>query len=432
VLAAAATAWPPERYLSWAEPPLPTKQVPGPAAKRGLAVASREASPADCRVDALQPGAEIAGAVEEVARLAAADLRWLNGAREILADRRIDLACRGIAVRDLLHWLALPHGLAVEVEGRTLTLRPLAALPPAGARASRKAEAQQALKAALAAARDHPFVGDVYVALGNLVAHGGKAAQPAGWFERLAREQPRSGALAAAFYNLGLLRLRQGDRLAARAAFFRAIDHAPGSELVGLCRWWVGRSCLDEKDLLGALAPLSRARQAAGPEDIPAAVLGLACLHLIEGQPAQALKQLHGHKAAIRRRPFAGAAAFLDAYARHRLLLGDPKKSPPVLAELVAVLLEPHEAPWLGPALPYLEGQAMRELGLNQEMVALYDRATRSLQGPLADEMNLQSAEVLVKAGRPVDARPRLEALAKVPSPRRGSPTRAPRSRRAP
>jgi hypothetical protein len=47
----------------------------------------------------------------------------------------------------------------------------------------------------------------------------------------------------------------------------------------------------------------------------------------------------------------------------------------------VALLASPRDEPWLGPAYPYLQGQALRRLGLSQEMVRLHDRAVRTARG---------------------------------------------------
>ena len=114
---------------------------------------------------------------------------------------------------------------------------------------------------------------------------------------------------------------------------------------------------------------------------------------------------------AVQEPPFLEPAAMLDGLARYQLAGDDSKRREAVLTELLGILLTPREAPWLGPMLPYLRGKGLRELGLAQEMVALYDRQAKSVRGPLTERMLVEVAETLFAAGQDALARARLEVL---------------------
>ena len=411
-------AWPVERYLRWAEPP------EGFSAKKEADESEKPArpfvldrkgakEPADYRLSIRFERTELTGFLDWLAEQTGMTLAWGPDARDAVIGRRLSLECENIPLGDLLHWLTLPHGLAYEIDKGTIRLRTLASLPAAARRQYQLRNAQRSLRNQLENEADHPQIGDLYLALGNLEAAASNRSDATGWLERLAREQPRSSALTAGYYNLGLLRLQVGERATGRQAFLRCIDQAPGSQEAALSYWWAGRTHLDEKELTPALRYLERARLSdAGANVVGAAALGLAILQLLENQPRLCWEVIRDHRQVLRQAPFSAAAAFLDATARYRLVAGDPLKLQGVTAELVALLSEPRDDDWLGPAYGYLQGLALYQLGLNEEMVTLYDRITQRLKGPLADEMAARAADALAVLGRPKTARPRLEAIA--------------------
>lgn len=407
---ASLAAWPVERYVPWCDPPRPLERKAGKPRpiSEGIGV-TKKGEPPTYLVSAMAPAAELVAALEMLASQGGLELRWAAGSREAVAGRIAALECRDVPLANLLDWLTIPHDVTWSLADSVLELR------SGGDRAGR---ALRCLRATLADSSSHPRIGDVYLSLGNLEAQAGRHAQALFWYQRLASDLPRSPALVSAFYNAGQLRLRDGELPAARAAFFRAIDSMPGSELTGLCYWWLGRAHLDERDAAGALRQLSRARQVPATDSGPsptatASVVALACLSLLQDQPAAAWELLRTNRNAVRRPPFAAAAAFLDAYARHRMVADDPIKSRATTTELIALLAKPRDEPWLGPAYAYLQGQALRQVGLGQEMVALYDRAVRTTGGSLADEMKLQAADAFLADGQTKEARSRLEPLAK-------------------
>ena len=79
----------------------------------------------------------------------------------------------------------------------------------------------------------HPLAPIIYVQLGNLEARAGQAQAAVTWYEQLLQENEqtpvgRQAGLIEANYNLGLVQHRLGNEQAARRAFYRVVDLAPG------------------------------------------------------------------------------------------------------------------------------------------------------------------------------------------------------------
>jgi tetratricopeptide (TPR) repeat protein len=420
-LAGPLTTWPVDRYLPFGDPPLPTttSSSSGPTPRTGqFELTGAGLFTDNDRLTASLPRAELIPTLERIATGLELKLQWGEGAQEALVGRTIEMLCRSVEITTVLDWLTLSHGLVHEIDRRTLTVKSFASLKPSEKSRYRRGQAQRWLRGALESDRGHPMIGDLYVALGNLEATQDKRKEAITWFVRLAREDPRSPANIAGHYNLGLLHLSANDRSSARDAFFRVIDQTPGNELVALSYWWIGRSYLDEKDSPAALRAFARAQQGASSSTAPAVALGLACLHALNNEPERARDALSSQRQAIQQGVFAEPAGFLDTFVRYRLVASDNKASLPVAAKLLTALSPRRDESWLGPAMPFLRGQAMRQLGLSGQMVDLYDRTTRNVQGPLVDEMNSEAADALIALARPERARPRLEMLFQTGSPR--------------
>ncbi len=404
-LAWGTAALPPERYLRWGEKP-PSAAVPPPPVPEQITVSASSDDPLGFRVTGRREQADLGGVLDRLAASAGLKAAWAEDARAAVAGRRVDLECDGASLAGLIDWLTAPHGVLAEHGEKKLTFRLIEGHP-----AARREHALRGLRAALALAGDHPAAGDLFLAMGNLHAAAGRWQDAAGWYERLAREHPRADALTASCYNLGLARLARGNAAGAREAFYRNIDQAPAHPLAPLAYWWVARSHLDEKDLDGALTPLRRARgHPAAASTAPAAALGLVIRDILKGQPGQALDLLRERRAVLREGPFARPAAVLAAFAHTRLPADDARKDKEASAELLGVALS-QDGDWLGTAFRYIRGQALRELGLHEEMVALHDGAAPE-SNPLVREMRLRSAEALIQQAARARARPRLERLA--------------------
>ncbi|MBY0228119.1 MAG: tetratricopeptide repeat protein [Gemmataceae bacterium] len=400
-----------ERYVRWGEGRLPPK---APAAPARLEIAEAADDPIGFRVAVALPGTDLREALDRLSGSAGLEAIWTGGAARAVSGRRVDLACDDAPLAGLVEWLTLPHGVLAERDGKKLAFRLAAGLAPAALKAAQRERAVRVLRAALAVADGHPSVGDLFLALGNVEAVAGRWPEAAEWYERLAREHPRADAMAAAGYNLGLARLARGKLPGARQAFYGTIDRAPADPLAALCYWWVGRTHLDENDPDAALVPLRRASERdKGSSAAGAAVLGLAMRHLLMDEPGLALEALDRRQASLRKDPFHERGAFLAAFARKRLPAGDRRNSKAATAELLGAVTD-KEGGWLGTAYRCLRGQALGELGLHEEMVALHDGAGPE-DNPLVREMRFRSAESLLRRKAGKAARERLEKVAAMP-----------------
>jgi tetratricopeptide (TPR) repeat protein len=404
-----------ENYVGWDVPPRGPGSRPaaGWTPTGSLSVSRAGAPPGEPRVDASMAAGPVADRLQRLAEADGSKVEWGPGAKDALLGREGELACAAAPLGDVLAWLTLPFGLTAQTDGKLIKVRLTAKLAAAEKRRLRGELAMSTLRAALTAAANHPQSGHLYLALGNLEAALGRLAEARGWYERLLRERPRSPAVMQGMYNLGLLRLQDGDLLLAREAFYQALDRAPGHEMTALCFWWIARTHLDEADTEAARRALLRCAQAGsgGKEVAAAAGLGLACAHLYDGQPRPAWEALNAARQAVQEPPYLDPAALLDGLARYQLAGDNLKRREAALPGLVGAALSPRESPWLGPMLPYLRGKALGLLGLGQEMVALYERQARATHGKLAERMELEVGEAFQAAGQDAPARARFEKL---------------------
>ena len=79
---------------------------------------------------------------------------------------------------------------------------------------------------------------------------------------------------------------------------------------------------------------------------------------------------------------------------------------------LLSTLREADNGSALGPFGAYLAGRVYRDLGMPDAMVALYDRATESIRGPLAVRMTFDAAGWYDLSERTEPARRRYRAVA--------------------
>ncbi|MGH7227322.1 MAG: tetratricopeptide repeat protein, partial [Gemmataceae bacterium] len=231
------------------------------------------------------------------------------------------------------------------------------------------------------------------------------------WYARLTREWPHSPLVVESHYNVGLLRLRQGDHATARQAFYRVVDRVPGHELAALAYWHVGRIYLEDGEAEQALSPLRRAlRGGSGSSAQAAAALTMAATHLLTDNPRAANAVLNEYRERINQDSYRNAAAFLDTLARFRAAT-DRRRRQREAADLLAALLTAADDPLLGPEGLALMGQAYRELGMPEQMTRFYRKALLKLRGPLAAQLTLELAEEYWSANKPQEARRLYEKL---------------------
>ncbi len=335
----------------------------------------------------------ITSLLDRFAERAGLRVEWSAHARQQVEDRSLVVALEGISLPEALRILIEPLGLIWIIKDGQLSLRSEEEVSADELRSRRLADARRSLREALRAYPRHALTPAAYLVLGNLEALAGHLDEAATWYGRLAREWPRSPLVVESHYNLGLLRCRQGDRVAARQAFYRVVDRAPAHELAPLAYWRIGRIYLEDGEPEQALSPLRRAlHNGHGSLAQAAAALTAAAAHLLTDNPRAANGILHEHRDVVSRDSYRNPAAFLDTLARFRAAT-DHRQRQREAGDLLAVLLTVQDDPLLGPEGLALMGQAYRELGMQEEMMRVYRKALKRLHGPLASRLTLELAE---------------------------------------
>lgn len=322
----------------------------------------------------------------QLAEQAGLAIQWTEEARQSVAERSIEIVVEGRPLAEVLWRLTGVFGLAWRIADGKLVLSREEELDDSARKSYRAAAAKYALRTALVSAPDHPLAAAAYVELGVFDATEGKLIDAAAWFERAAHDLPRSAQVIEAHYNLGWTLRHLGEPLAARLAFFHAIDQAPGQELAALAYLQIGQIYLEAGESRQAIVPLQHAASSGrGTATESWAAVTLAAAHLQSGQPRAAHDALAQHRTALSRALFAPTAAFLDALARYRLAPGG-RGSTAEGSELLSALLAMPESKILGPVGVLLQGMAYREIGLGERMAAIY-QPLLSHKGPVVDEM---------------------------------------------
>jgi tetratricopeptide (TPR) repeat protein len=349
--------------------------------------------------------------LDRLAEQAHLRLEWSAAARRQVEERSLIVALENTSLPETLRLLVEPLGLVWTLSDGKLSLTSEEETAPAALRSRRLADARRSLREALRTYPRHPLTPAAYLELGNLEALTGHIDEALAWYGRLTREWPRSPLAVEAHYNMGLLRCRQGDRAAARQAFYYVVDRAPAHELAPSAYWRIGRSHLEEGEAEQALSPLRRAvHNGSGSPAQAAAVLTIAATHLLTDNPRAANAVLCEHRELVSRDSYRNAAAFLDTLARFRAA-ADRRRRQREAADLLAALLTVRDDPLLGPEGLALMGQAYRELGMQEQMTRLYQKALTKLRGPLASKLTLELAEEHWMADKPEAALPLYQKL---------------------
>jgi len=418
-----ASDWPVEAALEWvgtpreAKPDAAARPGEGTRAERPAAgepdsdyvLAVHQGLGSESRVSAAVPQTSLPRLIQRLAERARLKVAWTEAASKVAATRTATVAFEDLPVGDVLIDVILPLtdplGLLATLRDGTLRLATEAETPSEAVAAYRARTAQRALNNAITSYPGHRLTAATYLALGNLSARAGDFKDAAGRYDRLCRELRRSPLVVEANYNLGLVRLKQGQMAEARAAFYAARDHAPGHELAPLALLQVGRTFLLEGAPEQAVKPLADALAvSAGTPTQPAAALTLAAAYLLTGKPQLASRTVREHREPIGQPPYRATGIFLDAYGQ--LLAVKGKASAREASELLAALwaVEQRE-PVLGPVGPLLIGRAYGDLDQLDEMIAVYQKALPRAKGPLAAEMSYAVAEDLYQRNQREPAR---------------------------
>lgn len=405
-----AADWKVERVLECANP-----------LKEGTAALPREDA---LTVQRLRPGAEdlmvsaslpqtpISGLLDHLAERAGLHVQWSPDAEHQAAGRSSTLLFDNLPLPDVLRGLLDPLGLVWRIEGEVLRIMAEPEADRETLHEYRLTVARRSLRDAILAHPGHPLTASAWLELGDLEITAGRLPDGIGWYERLRREQPRSPVVIEALYNLGMTQRRLGDWNAARMAFYQVVDRAPGHELTPLAYLRVGQMYLEEQKPLDAARVLNRATASgAGSPAKPAAVVTLAAAHLMNRNPRAASSAILENRAAVLREPYRSVAGFLDSLARYRAFT-DHKEQQREASILLSATLAAQESRVLGVVGKLLIGQAYREMGMNDQMIQVYEKALPEARGPLAAEMAFTLAEGLLADNKHEEGVRRLTQLA--------------------
>lgn len=380
--------WSLDQALDWERP----GQPPEPEPNHGEEIVESQAG-AGGLVRVFVSQMPLTGLLDRLAEQAKLRIEWSAAARREAEERSLVVALEGQTLPDVLRLLVEPLGLAWTLEGGKLTLHREDETAARDLKTRRLANARGRLRDVLHAYPRHPLTPAAYLELGNLEAMTNRFDEATAWYGRLAREWPRSPLVVESHYNLGLLRFREGDRAAARQMFYRVVDRAPAHELAPLAYWRIGRLYMEAGEPEQALSPLRRAlHNGTGSPAQAAAAVTAAAAHLLTDNPRAANAILRQHRELVNRDSYRNSAAFLDTLARFRAAT-DRRQRQREAVDLLAALLAVRDDPLLGPGGLALMGQAYGEMGMQEEMGRMYQKALKKLHGPLAAQLTLALAE---------------------------------------
>jgi tetratricopeptide (TPR) repeat protein len=409
LLEAKPTHWPIERTLTWVSP---APETPPPkAGPEEIAAQKVPARPGARRVRVSVTQKPVAVLLDTAAALCGLRSQWSAKALEKTEGRVADVYVENGAFQDLARDLACPLGLAWQIRDDEVVWFAVEEQSAEDHRAFRVALARRALREAAAADPEHELTATAYLALGNLEAEAGRLAAAVAWYERLTRDQPQSPLRVEAHYNLGLIEQGLGHPDVARKTFYRVVDEGPARALAAQAYLAVGRSWLEEGRPDQAVSPLRRGLAVApGSPAQPAIVLNLAASYLWAGSPQSANALLRAHQAQFNPPPYRQTAGFLDALSRFEAAWD--RRQVRHANDLLAAALNLQQPADLGSLGALLVGRAYHELGLIDQMAAVYDKALPQARGPVAEEMSYTLAEGRRSAGKVDEAKKLLLALA--------------------
>jgi tetratricopeptide (TPR) repeat protein len=396
-----ALAWPGlggalDLYLDW----LPADTLP--AASSGLpdgpsALAVRRGA-SGFEVTAHTTERPVADAVRALAEAAGLTLQ-LPSTLALPKDATA-LDVQGMPLGDVLGALLGTSGIGWKIEGDVL------ALAPAADAAHTPAAAEKALRSALVSAPGHPRAHAARIWLANFDVVARRPREALKVYQQVLDAVPPLPEAPYAAYNLGLVELRSGELLSARSRFVDLVDRAPRSRWADYGWWWAGRTNLDTGDTASARKAFRAALGNRTREIASAVALGACACALLDDNDEEARTALEEGRVATRESHIALWTAF-ENLLRYRGAPTAGRRN-----TLLSALREADDGRVLGPGGAYLAGRVYRDLGMPDQMVALYDKATESIRGPLAVRMTFDAAAWYDLSDRFESARQRYRAVA--------------------
>jgi tetratricopeptide (TPR) repeat protein len=404
VLAFSAPEWRPESQLIWTEKPAGHSSVKPegkPDEPGSLDVWPTGPAVYDCDVTITAQTGSASEIIRSVADSANVSCIWTEKARAYADSRTLQVSTGRLPWPALVAGLTEPLRITWELRGDKLLLCGHDEISEEE-RIDRRTNAAKLILAAIAR-ESHRFgdAGVAYLGLGNLAFADGQLDKAVSWFERFAREFPRSSQVVQAHYNLGVIQRSTGELAAARTSFFRAIDNSSAHVLTPLAHLFVGRIYLDESDPEGAIPALRRAvAMATGTGTRPAAVIDLVTAMMLTDNWRAASALLQEYHTILDQPEYRDAATFLATYSRYRLVT-DRRQVPREGQLLISSLREIRADTSLSSSGMLLVGRAYAALGLSELMAETLEQTLeRGVPKPIAHEISLELAEVAFSAGR--------------------------------
>lgn len=421
VVEPATITWSLQRALRWADPPAETEsqdnEVSGPVSlgsqqpdqisgsgQKAVPGAKAIARPEETLVPASFAPTPVHALLDRLASACGLKAEWTAAALRQVQGHEADADAEHTPFLDLIRNLVCPLQVVWKVQDGVVYWSAFEETPPEDLTVFRLALARRALRDAVVSQPRHELAPVAYLYLGNLEVEAGQPRAAVTWYEQLVHESQRSPVLVEANYNLGLVQRRLEDTTAARKAFYRVVDLAPGHELASHAYLILGRMWLEEGQPARAISPLRRALSAgAGSAAEPVSAVSLAASYLWAGNPQAANAVLRTYRAQVSQPPHHRLAAFLDAFSR--LQAAADRRQTRHASDLLSAMINLGEESYLKSLGVLLMGQAYRELGMVDQLVAVYQPALSNARGPVAEEMSYSLAEAYLTLGKRDDAK---------------------------
>jgi tetratricopeptide (TPR) repeat protein len=342
--------------------------------------------------------------LDRLAKDAGLRTEWTPEAKQQLEDRNLRLALRNWPLVELLEQAADRYDLVCWFDAETIHFSTSAQTDAKLRSLAQRSATRRAMYAALKIDANHPWAPAALLELGIAEANDGNSTKAMIWFDRLLRNAPASAQTASACFNLALLHARKQERLLARQAWFRVIDHLPGHELALRSYLHIAQSHLEEEDGKEAIIQLRRAQKLApGSPHQPVAAMLLAAAHLQQDQPDDARQVLNKHRSQLLAETHKPMAIFLNAYADYRLAKpanGGRREA----SELLNSIWHGMDDNPLGPIGDGLIAHAYLDLGFGQQAEQRLRQSLKTAQGPNVASLEYLLGETLLIQDRRADA----------------------------
>ncbi len=339
-------------------------------------------------VTASSSGCSLGAMLEAVTQQCGMTLEWRDDSRELAFAHEANIDADELPVCSLLTAICDALHVVWFSKDSTLTI----AQPDESGQRLRTMTARTLVSLATLIP-EHRLAGHARFAAGRFLRVDGHFVEAARMYSSLIGPSVTPLAMRAAF-NAGECYYRMGDLRRAGDQLELIVHGVPGHELHTRAAIWRGRCLLDRGEFREAAFQFLRA--AGGripPEDQAYASVFLAMAHLMQDQPQAAANALFFEKGQFENLAVRNAAALLTAFTRFSQLAGEPQQREAAFLYRALVAIE-SDTEWLGPTGQLLVGRALREAGVGERAIPLYERELeRNPPSTIAQEMKFAIAE---------------------------------------